>query len=208
MATQRINPNPNIACVPGECLVYVRETFGIGPKYPTATAGWRASAYKHRNQKFPEDMWVPLWFKLKDNPDGHVVLRQPDGSIWSVSNPTATTPMHHATLDDLESYYSGRLIYRGWTEDVEAILVIEMVKQSKQWGNVIDGRPQPGHNISPVVADVSLEIRDGMVHKVNRPAPPTDQISAVLNAPGVYLSPGGSSEQPGSRPTSAFISGT
>jgi hypothetical protein len=124
VTTQHITPNPEIPCTPGWCLVYVRETFGIGPKYPTATAGWNASTYKHTDQNFPNNTWVPVWFSLSDNPDGHVVLRQPDGSIWSASSPTATTPVHHASLTELERYYGNRLNYLGWTEDLEDTLIM------------------------------------------------------------------------------------
>jgi len=116
---QLITPNPEISCSPGICLVYVRETYRIGPKYPTATSGWDASIYKHQDKSFPENMWVPVWFSLADNPAGHVALRQPDGSIWSASDPTADKPVHHSSLEDMEQYFNGRLEYLGWTEDVE-----------------------------------------------------------------------------------------
>lgn len=125
MTTQLITPNPNIPCTPGLCLVYVRETFGVGPKYPTATAGWNASNHKHPDQNFPEGDWVPVWFSLNDDPDGHVALRQPDGSIWSSSSPTATKPVHHQSLDAIEKYYGGRLNYLGWTNDIEGAIVTE-----------------------------------------------------------------------------------
>lgn len=126
MAMQFITPNPAIPCQPGWCLEYVRETFGIGPKYPTAIDGWNASGYKHLDQNIPDGVWVPLWFSLSDNPAGHVVLRQPDGSIWSASSPTATTPVHHTSITDLMSYYGGRLTYLGWTEDVEGVPVVSL----------------------------------------------------------------------------------
>ena len=109
--------------------MYVQATFGIGPKYPTATAGWDASTHKHEDQDFPDNSWVPVWFSLQDNPDGHVALRQPDGSIWSSSSPTDTTPIHHASLHDIMSYYRNRLTYLGWTEDVEDELVVDITGQ-------------------------------------------------------------------------------
>lgn len=124
MATQLIIPTPDISCTPGLCLVYVRETFGIGPKYPTATDGWEASPSKHEDNDFPDDVWVPIWFSLSDNPAGHVALRQPDGSVWSSSHPTKTSPIHHESLDDLLTYYNNRLTYLGWTEDIEGVAVI------------------------------------------------------------------------------------
>jgi hypothetical protein len=121
---QLITPNPDIACMPGMCLAYVKDAFGVTPKYPTAIAGWEASKRKHSNKDFPSDVWVPVWFSLTNNPNGHVAIRQPDGSIWSASHPTRTTPVHHSSLADIERYYNGRLTYLGWTEDVEDTLVI------------------------------------------------------------------------------------
>ena len=124
MTAQLITPDPSISCTPGLCLVYVRETFKIGPKYPTASAGWTASPSKHEGKDFPDDVWVPVWFSLSDNPAGHVALRQPDGSIWSSSHPTSTKPVHHDSLEDLESYYGNKLAYLGWTEDIEGVPII------------------------------------------------------------------------------------
>lgn len=125
MATQLITPNPNIACTPGWCLVYVRETFGIGPKYPTAIAGWNGSSYKHQDQNFPAGVSVPIWFSLDDNPAGHVALLQPDGSVWSSSSPTSTIPVHHPSLASIINYYGGhRLNYLGWTEDIEGVQIM------------------------------------------------------------------------------------
>jgi len=120
LATQLITPHPDINCTPGMCLVYVRETFGIQAKYPTATAGWKSSTHKHLNEDFPAKVWIPL----SDNPDGHVVLRQPDGSIWSASSPTAGRPVHHSSIEALKKYYNNRLHYLGWTEDIEGVKVV------------------------------------------------------------------------------------
>lgn len=121
---QLMMANPQISCNPGLCLVYAREVFGVGPKYPTAMKGWGASEYRHEDKKYPHNMWVPIWFSLSDNPAGHVAVRQPDGSIWSASHPTSFEPVHHESLTDMEKYYSNRLTYLGWTEDIEGIRVV------------------------------------------------------------------------------------
>lgn len=121
---QTISPNPQIQCRPGYCLVYVREAFGIAAKYPTAQQGWEASSTKHQDANYPQNAWVPIWFALSDNPAGHVALRQPDGSVWSASHPTSTTPVHHDSLDEILAYYNGRLTYLGWTEDIEDVTVV------------------------------------------------------------------------------------
>jgi len=126
MLNQLITPNPNIDCTPGWCLVYVRETFGIAAKYPTATAGWEASKLQHTDQNFPENLWVPIWFSLSNNPAGHVALLAPDRSVWSASHPMRTSPVHHSSIQDTISYYGNRLTYLGWTEDIEDELVVGM----------------------------------------------------------------------------------
>lgn len=133
--SQAISPNPNVACTPGWCLKYVQDTFSLGAKYGSATDAWNASLYKHRDQNFPAGCWVPLWFKLTGNVNGHVALRAPDGSVYSSSHPTATTPVHHSSLAALIQYYAkaNPLTYLGWTEDVESTLVIkeeDMVEDS------------------------------------------------------------------------------
>lgn len=123
---QLITPNPNIACEPGWCLKYVRETFGLPARYASATEAWNASTTKHTGLDFPEGVWVPLWFGLASEPLGHVVNRAPDGSIYSTSD-NSTVPHHHPNLSDLIRYYANAgvpLTYRGWTEDVAGYPVI------------------------------------------------------------------------------------
>lgn len=159
MASQLITPNPQIACTPGLCLVYVRETYGIGPKYSSAIAGWNASMHRHTDQNFPENAWVPIWFTLSDNEHGHVALRQPDGSVWSSSSPTGTTPVHHPSLSDLLTYYGGRLTYLGWTEDIEGVFVVDVSS------GAINMRP--GTNRLVVTHALPLPVA-GVMRRVNK----------------------------------------
>lgn len=130
MATQLIHPNPDIECIPGMCLKYVHDTFYVRAKYPSAIAAWNASKYKHKNYSFPDGVAIPLWFSLSDNPHGHVVLRMADGTIWSSSHPTSNIPVHHPSLLELEAYYSGRLQFLGWTEDIEDVQVVDLGAES------------------------------------------------------------------------------
>ena len=129
MTAQLITPNPHIPCTPGWCLQYVREAFGIYPGvYPSATAGWNASPTKHRGWDFPAGRWVPVWFGIAKEPLGHVVLLAPDGSVFSTSD-NSTVPHHHPNLADLMNYYAAAdlpLTYRGWTEDIEGVTVVDL----------------------------------------------------------------------------------
>lgn len=104
--------------------MYVRQTFGLDGVYPTATAAWEASQTKHSDRNFP-DAWVPVWYGLDNEPAGHVVLRAPNGNVYSTSD-LGNTPHLHPDLSDLEryyAYYGMTLTYRGWTEDIETVSV-------------------------------------------------------------------------------------
>lgn len=144
MAKQLVKPNPNIPCKPGWCLQYVREAFGIYPGvYPSATAGWANAQYKHPGELPPRGVWTPVWFYMKDEPLGHVVLSAPDGSIYSTSDPS-TVPHHHPNLADLMGYYAYwglPLTYLGWSEDIETVRVVE-VKDTIEYSGEITPQPQ------------------------------------------------------------------
>jgi len=125
--TQLITPNPDIPCRPGWCLEYVRKTFGLPIRYGSATEAWDNSPTQHQNYDVPDGVWVPLWFSIDTVPEGHVVLRAPDGSVYSSSDNT-TTPHHHPNMADLIDYYQRlgnlTLTYLGWTEDMAGTPVI------------------------------------------------------------------------------------
>lgn len=126
--TQKITPNPSIDCKPGWCLEYVRRTFGQDavPGYGSATAAWNNSKTQHRDRNFPAGVAIPVYYGLANEPNGHIVLRMPDGSAYSTSD-LSDVPHHHPNLADLESYYAYYgmpLSYRGWTEDVQGTPVI------------------------------------------------------------------------------------
>lgn len=124
--TQAITPNPNIPCQPGWCLQYVRQAYGLEARYASATEAWEKSTSQHRDRNFPPGLWIPVWYGLDKEPAGHVILRAPDGSVYSTSD-LGNTPHHHADLADLEAYYAYygmTLTYRGWTEDVASYTVI------------------------------------------------------------------------------------
>jgi hypothetical protein len=123
-------PNPNIPCTAGWCLQYVRQAFGLPAKYPTADAAWEGSRFKHRDQAFPAGVWVPLWFDVRGVPAGHVVLRAPDGRIYSTTALGRTTATIHPNMADLMRVYAGAglpLTYLGWTEDVAGFTVVKPV---------------------------------------------------------------------------------
>ena len=125
--TQVITPKPNISCTPGWCLKYVRDTFGAPAIYGNATAAWNNCQFKHEDRNFPIGCYVPIWFSVKNVPEGHVALLCPDGSVYSSSSPYSNTPVHHPSLDALISYYSkaNPLTYLGWSEDINKLRVVQ-----------------------------------------------------------------------------------
>jgi hypothetical protein len=121
-------PDVHKPCIPGYCLTYVQDVFGVPAKEPSALADWNNNTYNHANSNFPDGVAVPIWFSGKHGvlkQFGHVAVRMPDGSVWSCSHPTSNEPMHFDSIDSLNQYYSYQLIYLGWTEDVEDVRVIE-----------------------------------------------------------------------------------
>lgn len=140
--TQTRKVNVNVPCTPGYCLTYVQDVFGIPAKKPSAIADWNANTYNHANSVFPAGVAVPVWFTGRSGAlkqYGHVAVRMADGSVWSCSHPTNKTPMHFASIQALNNYYSGQLIYLGWTEDVEEVVVAKEVTAS-QGGEMITSK--------------------------------------------------------------------
>lgn len=129
MTTQLITPNPAIACRPGMCLEYVRKTFDLPIRYGSATEAWNNSPSQHPDQDFPAGCWVPIWFAIDIEPNGHVALLAPDGTVYSSSD-NGNIPHHHPSIADLINYYAywGKmtLTFLGWSEDVAGYPVISL----------------------------------------------------------------------------------
>jgi hypothetical protein len=124
---QLITPTAWIPATGGWCLQYVRQAYGLEARYDSATEAWEKSTTKHRDRNFPEGMWTPVWYGIDIEPLGHVVLRAPDGTVYSTSDYSGW-PRIHKDLADLEAfyaYYGMNLQYRGWTEDVAGFPVME-----------------------------------------------------------------------------------
>lgn len=111
---QDIAPNVNIACRPGWCEQYVRQAFGQPAKYATATAAWNGQEDKHTDRNHPGGVAVAAYWAVTGEPAGHVAVWNSDGSVWSASHPTSTSPIRFANLEAIERYYGGRLQWRGW----------------------------------------------------------------------------------------------
>ena len=178
--SQLITPNPNIPCKPGWCLQYVRQTFGLAGVHPSATAGWNASPTQHPDLKFPEGVWVPVWFGMASEPLGHVVLRAPDGSIYSTSD-NSTVPHHHPDLSDLIRYYARAgvpLTYRGWTEDIEDVPVIAADSSIKFESAIITPTPSEEDDMSDAQYNELIRKLDAVIDDAHRTRGVADAIES------------------------------
>jgi hypothetical protein len=123
---QLVMPVPMIPCVGGWCLQYVREAFRLPIKYGSATEAWNMSKSQHKDRNFPAGVWLPVWYGIDEEPLGHVILRSPEGRVYSTSDYSGW-PVIHESLEALEAfyaYYGMTLRYRGWTEDVASYAVV------------------------------------------------------------------------------------
>ena len=143
---QKISPNVNIACRPGWCEEYVRKTYGQPAKFPTATAAWEGNEDKHPGDRNQPGVAVPVYWAVANEPAGHVAVWLPDGSVWSASHPTSTSPMRFANLEAIERYYSTskyKLTYRGWGSFVSHAQVAEWFEPPKPPEPTPEPTPQP-----------------------------------------------------------------
>ena len=130
MFNQVITPNPKIFCRPGWCLEYVCRAFGVygkGIGQPSATKAWQFAVTKgtaHTDRNF-DGLWVPVYFTMIGGPNGHIVVKAPDNSVYSTSDPVANTPVHHASIEAMNVYYGGKLGLLGWSEDLNGIKIVK-----------------------------------------------------------------------------------
>jgi hypothetical protein len=157
---QLITPTPIIPAVGGWCLQYVRQAFGLEARYASATEAWESSKSQHRDRSFPPGLWTPVWYGLDTTPLGHVVLRSPDGAVYSTSDYSGW-PRVHADLAELEAfyaYYGMNLTYRGWTEDVAGFAVMAPSAIATQSSTVKPAPAAPKEEFTVAEADRIIAI--------------------------------------------------
>lgn len=103
----------------GDCLIYVRESFGVlSNGTPTAAAGWASAQYKHTGTP-PSNIAVPIWFSWENS--GHVASWV-NGTIHST---TAQGMKTFNSIPALVSYIGQGIQYLGWSEDVDGQRIVE-----------------------------------------------------------------------------------
>lgn len=125
--TQVKDANWKVPYTAGWCLKYVREAFGIGPKYPTAIDAWKNATSKHYDYP-PAGITVPVFFSIKTEPAGHIAIRLDDMCVAS-STQAGTHPQGyiHKNIESMMLVYGsarGNCTYLGWTEDLNGVTVI------------------------------------------------------------------------------------
>lgn len=109
----------SVVGTPGNCLIYVRESFGIASNgTPTASAGWARAVYRHSGTP-PTNISVPIWFSWENS--GHVASWV-NGVIHST---TAQGMKTFNSISALTSYIGQGIQYLGWSEDVDGVRVVE-----------------------------------------------------------------------------------
>lgn len=103
----------------GDCLIYVRESFGIASNgTPTAAAGWASAQYKHSGTP-PSTISVPIWFSWENS--GHVASWV-NGTIHST---TAQGMKTFSSVTELTTYIGEGIEYLGWSEDCDGVRIVE-----------------------------------------------------------------------------------
>lgn len=168
---QLVTPNPNIPCIPGWCLQYVRQAFGAPVVEPTATAGWNNAKFKHRDWNFPAGMWVPVWFELATEPAGHVALLAPNGAVYSTTSPFSNLPTIHPNMAHLIAAYApyNPLTYLGWSEDISGVRVVQDFSVQSQ-----------AETIKPVQEDIFMALTEEQQLRILAAA---DRINYVIDQP-------------------------
>lgn len=168
-----------IVGVKGDCLIYVRERFGIASKYLTALAAWQAvpAQYRHTDQNFPS---VPVAVFFTGG-DGHVEIWIPgvgfDGSPYN----TATGHIELPTIPEVEQHYGVK--FAGWTEWLDGVLVAEQVVA-----------PAPSSKMPAVGSSIELV---GVQARTTYHAGTTNVAGTIHTNNNVYIVRGTDSKYPG-----------
>lgn len=110
---------PSVVGTPGDCLIYVRESFGVPSNgTPTAAAGWARATYKHSGTP-PANISVPIWFSWENS--GHVA----DWINGTIHSTTAQGMKTFGSIAELIDYIGQGIQYLGWSEDVDGQRIVE-----------------------------------------------------------------------------------
>lgn len=138
MATYRqlIKADTSITDATGMCLQFARRVFDVPAWKPSAWEQWEAVETRHRTQKMPAKVAVPVWFShygTYGSPPtyknwGHVVVHVPGRGF--LSSPTSGFGQEwFPTIQAVERAFNSKFV--GWSEDIGGVPVVEKIRTSK-----------------------------------------------------------------------------
>lgn len=103
----------------GMCLQFVRLCYGIGAKYPSATAAWNAAQTKHsRSSTADVPLGAPLFFAPNGSPYGHVAIYAGNGLMRTTNSSTNTIQ-----TASVQAWVNAGYRLLGWTEDLNGVKI-------------------------------------------------------------------------------------
>lgn len=133
----------------GYCLIFVRTTLGVSSRYPSAENAYWNSRYK-MGTSHTAPAGVPIWWT--NGRYGHVALSAGDGYCWS------TDILRTGKVDKVSIDYITRSwgqTYRGWTRDINGVIV------------AAESKPEPK---KPAVTDAETKRRRVLRRRIRRVA--------------------------------------
>lgn len=100
----------------GMCLMFVRMSFNVGSRYPSAENAWGHTERRHTS--WPPPPGVPVWWT--NGRFGHVVLSAGNGWCYSTDF-LRTGRVDKVRINTITSAWGQH--YRGWSEDINGIHV-------------------------------------------------------------------------------------
>lgn len=101
----------------GLCLVFVRNCYNIGSRYPSAAQAWNGARKKHETSSLANvPNGAPVFFSVPGNPYGHVALYLGDGLFrtnYSAKGTVITASLSHPVFNTMKML--------GWSEDLNGV---------------------------------------------------------------------------------------
>lgn len=130
-------PNLNIPATVGWCLQFVDDAVNAPRRTPSATAAYQTEKANGtlRVGTPPENVWVPIYFSLSNEPNGHIAWYKSENGKVTIadSNQVAMGKPRWNSIADIEialhSWIGGTATYLGWSESVDGARIVEQVNE-------------------------------------------------------------------------------
>lgn len=136
MYKQIKEPVLNIPATIGWCLQYVDDAVNAPLRQPSATISYNIEKENGniKNELPPVDVWVPIFYKLSNESNGHVAWHYGGDGKTSFtkirdSNQTAMKTKAYDSIDEqiraLKNWVGGKVDYLGWSSWIDGIHVVK-----------------------------------------------------------------------------------